>query len=145
MLDTMMQARFAPQNEQSIAAGMRNKMLWLFVFSILFIAIYLPLAPYFYRFFFPQYAVSTLYSQIYALSMLGLMLSPAGSYLSAHKKISAQYASAIAASVFQMGAMLAGVLIAGILGLVIARVITRIAVPTLNFYLYRRSTDAVGA
>ncbi len=145
MLNTMLQAKFVNRSDEEIHAGMKNKMLWLAISSVAFIIAYILIAPYFYAFFFPNYTESVLYSQIYVLSSLGLIFSPAASYLAAKKKVKEQYISKIAATTLQITALLIGVIFWGLLGLIIARVATRLTSSTLNRYLYTRSlqTDNV--
>ena len=98
MLNTMIQAKFVTRTDESIRASMRNKMIWLAISSIAFIALYILIAPYFYGFFFPNYMDAVLYSQIYVVSMLGMIVSPAASYLVAKKKVKKQYTNRITMS-----------------------------------------------
>ncbi len=138
-LDAMTQARFANRESTDIHASIRNKMFWLFITSIIVIASYILLAPYLYLFLFPAYAVAIPYSQIYALSLFAMIASPAVSFLSAKKKVREQYAASISVSVFQIIVMSIGVTYWGLLGLIIARVLTRFFNGYLNFRLYEIS------
>ncbi len=141
-LNTMMQAKFAARPDEEIRAGMRSKMFWLFISSIIFIILYVLLAPFIYGFFFPNYADAVLYSQIYAISMLSIAFAPAGSYLAAKKKVREQYIVNIGASVIQIAMMAIGVIFWGLLGLVVARVIIKIAGNYLVHFIYSMSVPA---
>ena len=136
-LDSMTQARFANRDEADIHSSIRNKMLWLFITSIIVIASYILLAPYLYTFLFPAYAVAIPYSQIYALSLFAMIASPAVSYLSAKKKVREQYIASASISVFQIIVMSIGVMYWGLLGLIIARVLTRFFSGSINLIIYR--------
>ena len=138
-LDAMTQARFANREPADIHSSIRNKMFWLFITSIIVIASYILLAPYLYRFLFPTYAVAIPYSQIYAVSLLSMIASPAASYLSAKKKIREQYVRSISISIFQIIIMAFGVIYWGLVGLIIARVITRFFGSCFSFILYETS------
>ena len=136
-LDAMTQARFANRDEADIHSSIRNKMFWLFITSIIVVASYTLLAPYLYLFLFPAYAVAIPYSQIYALSLFAMIASPAVSYLSAKKKVREQYVASASISIFQIIVMAAGVMYWGLLGLIIARVLTRFFSGYAYFILYK--------
>lgn len=126
MLDAMTQARFASREAADIHSSIRNKMFWMFITSIVVVVGYLLVAPYLYLFLFPAYAVAIPYSQIYALSLFAMIISPAASYLSAKKKVKQLYINTVVSSFLQIGLMTMGVLLWGLLGIVIARVLLRV-------------------
>lgn len=139
MIDTMMQARFAPQSETSIARGMMQKCLLLALGGLVMCAIYIPLAPFIYRVLFPAYLVAVPYSQVYCLSLLSLGFAPAVSYLTAKKKIRLQYQLSLIGAVIKMIAIVIGVIWYGLWGLIVAIVLVRFINSGLPFLLYRRS------
>ncbi|OYV27877.1 MAG: hypothetical protein B7W98_00820, partial [Parcubacteria group bacterium 20-58-5] len=138
-LDAMTQARFANREETDIHSSIRNKMFWLFLTSVIVITGYILIAPYLYLFLFPAYAVAIPYSQIYAISLFAMIASPAVSYLSAKKKVKELYVSTVVGSIFQIGAMVLGVVCWGLLGLVVARVVIRLFGSAFNYSMYRAS------
>lgn len=144
-LDTMTRARFANREETDIHSSIRNKMFWLFILSIFTIAIYILIAPYVYFFLFPTYTDAIPYSQIYAVSLFAMIASPAISYLSAKKKIREQYVASVSVSIFQIIVMSLGVVYWGLLGLIIARVLTRFAngLSSLYFLYYPKKTREI--
>jgi hypothetical protein len=131
-----MQARFAPQDDASIRSGMFNKYIWIFAASLVTIIVYIPLAPYIYKILFPAYLEAVPYSQVYAISLLSLALTPVSSYLSAKKRIRAQYISTTLNSLFQIVTVAVGTIVWGLWGLIIARVITRFATNIINLVTY---------
>lgn len=138
-LNTMTQAKFVNRSDNEIRAGMRNKMLWIFLSSLVFITLYILAAPYIYGFLFPKYMEAVWYSQIYVVSLLANVLLPANSFLMAKKKIQAQYITSAAGSVFQIVALVIGVVYWGLLGLVMARVATRFVGNYITYVLYKIS------
>ncbi|MHB1769835.1 MAG: lipopolysaccharide biosynthesis protein [Minisyncoccota bacterium] len=140
MLDAMTQARFANRETADIRSSIRNKMFWMFIASIFIIGTYILVAPYLYLFLFPAYAVAIPYSQIYILSLFAMIASPAVSYLSAKKKIREQYIASVSISIFQIIVMSIGVIYWGLLGLIVARVLTRFFSGCSNFILYKITT-----
>ncbi len=135
-LDAMTQARFANRETRDIRSSIRNKMFWMFMASILIIGTYILVAPYLYLFLFPAYAVAIPYSQIYILSLFGMIVHPAASYLAAKKKVKQLYINTIVNAFLQMGLMTAGVIFWGLWGLIIARVILRIGGSFMVIPLY---------
>ncbi len=145
VLDQMLQARFARREKHDIRHGMVNKMLWIFIASALFVALYQFLAPYIYLLFFPAYLNAVPYSQVYALGLLSLPFGPASSYLKAKKEIASLYATSITLSVFQILFMLVGVIGWGLWGLVVSIVSFRLLSGAFTFYIYHRSSHTSAA
>ena len=139
-LDTMTQARFVNRDTRDIHASLRNKMLWLAITSVLFIGIYYIAAPFIYQWFFSPYSISVPYSQIYALSLFAIIVSPTASYLSAKKRVKALYVNTVGSSIIQIVLMVIGVTIFGLWGLIIARVIIRLGGALLTLGLYYHTT-----
>ncbi len=52
-LDSMVQAKFATQKTGSIRGGMNNKIWLLSIFSVVFVGLYIVLAPFIYQVFLP--------------------------------------------------------------------------------------------
>lgn len=139
MFDTMTQARFVSRADREISVSMRHKMWVIFATTATFVAAYALAAPYIYRFFFPNYIESILFSQIYALSLFSAVFSPAASYLTAKKKIAEQYTSKVVLSLFQIIVLFVGVLYWGLLGLIWARVVLKVGGAYFTYTLYRSS------
>lgn len=139
-LDSMVQARFATRTDKQIRSSIRSKILSLGAMTALAIIGYCIAAPSIYGLLFPNYTEAVLYSQLYALSLLGLAFTPASSYLSVKKRIREQYFFNIITSVLQIVAMLVGVMLAGLIGVIIARVISRNFAGWFNYALFIRSS-----
>jgi O-antigen/teichoic acid export membrane protein len=138
-LDVMVQARFVPRTAADIGSTMRSKMKWLLLFGLFIMAVYILLAPFLYTLLFPVYLVAVPYSQVYALSLLVFVFGPAGSYLSAKKKVMELYANTVANSLLQIVGLTLGVVLWGLWGLIIARVVVRFAGNSVLYWLYERA------
>lgn len=139
-LNTMVQAKFVNRSDSEIRSGMGTKIFWLLVSSIVSILIYVAMAPYIYHELFPKYSDAVFFSQIYIISLLTLAFAPAGSYLAAKKKVREQYILNVGGSILQIVLMVLGIMWAGLFGLVVARVTTRIINAGIIFGLYLRSS-----
>ena len=73
------------------------------------------------------------------LSLFGLVFGPASSYLIAKKKIREQYINSVIGWSVQIILVALGILLWGLWGLVIARVISRLTMGGLAYILYRRA------
>ena len=139
-LDTMLQAKFIGRTTREIQSGIHNKFLWYFIFSVVAIIAYFFAAPFIFAFLFPNYTGSVFYSQLYILSLLAITFDPAGSYLSARKKVREGYISGAVVITFHLASMLVGIIWWGILGLVLAKVATRFLSGLVSYALYRRAS-----
>ncbi len=136
---TMLTARFAGHSPEAIHGSMRNKIKWLAIIHVLMVALLIIIIPPFYHFFFSTYTASIPYAQLYTLSLLATIFMPMSAYLTAHKHVREQYLYTIFSSVFQIGALFVGVLTAGLLGIVIARIVARIISWLVLAGLYRNT------
>lgn len=142
-LDQMIQVQFARRSDREIRRDMGNKLLWLAVISVAGVILYIYLAPYIYKIFFPKYLDAVFYTQLYALSYLGTIFTPAVSYLTAKKKIRQQYIINISVSVLRIAGLLAGVLFGGFLGFMVALVLIRFLGIFGYYIMYALQKDEV--
>ena len=124
-LDNMMQTNFANRPESEIRTSMQNKNFWLFAGSLIFVIAYILAAPLIFKIFFPQYISAVFYSQIYAVSLLSMSLIPANSYLISKKLVREQYIANTVISIFKISFLFVGVFFWGLIGLIVARALTR--------------------
>lgn len=142
MLDSMMQARFASRERSDIDSGMGNKMLWMFVASLVVIAAFWFAAPVLYGTFFPTYIASLAYARLYSFNLLGLAAIPVGSYFSSHKKIKEQYIATAGGNLITIVFMFVGVVVWGLWGLIAARIAASLVTGVLSIILYLHATEA---
>lgn len=140
-MSSLILPKFAEGDEKYIRKGMRNKYLVVLATSIVFIAIYVFIAPYFFKIFFPKYIDSIFYSQILSFSLIGVVSIPVETYFVAKEKIKEQYIVNILWPIIQIITMVFFMIQWGLLGLVLARVITKILWSLINILLYEIYTD----
>lgn len=138
-LDTLVFPNFSNRDSREIRANMKSKFLNLFILSVLVVAAYVLAAPFMYRLVFPKYQEAVLYSQLFSLGMLNMAFFPAATYLRAKRKLKELYAANIMSSIFQIVVMIVGVVMWGLLGLVIARILSRYVGMLINVLFYHQT------
>jgi O-antigen/teichoic acid export membrane protein len=137
-LDQMLQARFAGRDAKEIHGSAGSKFILLALTSIGIIILYSAVAPFIYQILFPAYTEAVPYSQLYALSLLGIVQGPIIAYFSAHKKIYEQYVNTVGSSLLQILFMAGGVIVWGLLGLIAGRVLASLMTTLFTFGQYYR-------
>jgi len=132
--------KFTERTVAEIKKAMARKFFQLFLLACFVIGSYILIAPYFYKIFFPKYLDSVFYSRIFALSMFNLILFPAGIFLQAKRKIKEQYWTNLLTSLFQIVIMTVFIIWQGLLGLIVARILTRFFGSIINLVFYRRAS-----
>ncbi len=132
--------KFAERTDKEIISGMKNKYILMFISSIIIIITYIVTAPYIFHIFFPKYMDSVFYSQVFVLYFLGMTSMPAEVYLVVKEKIKEQYIGTISGTIIQVGLLFIGILWWGLLGLVIARVVTKILWSVTGVLLYNSAS-----
>ncbi len=143
MLDDMIFVKFANRDIKSIKSTMNNKFFWIFLVSVVIVALYILCAPFIFRFLFPQYVSAVIYSQVFSLSILINALLPAQSFLSAHKKIREQYVVNILYAIFQIITIYLGIIYFGLWGVIVARVLSRYFYGFATYTYYRRLANTL--
>lgn len=131
--------KFSQRSEEEVKKTMWRKIIILSAFTFVIVGIYIALAPWFYKIFFPRYIDSVFLSQIFALSMLNTPPVLIISALSAHKKIKRLYMFNIVSPVFQILAMVILTPLYGLIGLVAARIIGRTFNSLIALIIYYKS------
>jgi O-antigen/teichoic acid export membrane protein len=139
--DSMVQARFATRTDLEIQGGAGHKIFILSIFYTVATIAYIIAAPFIYSIFFPGYIDSVFYSQIYALSILSFPLGIASSYLAVKKRVREQYIVTLSFAVFQIISMIIGVIWWGLIGVVVARVLSRTFSGLFSYILFRQLRD----
>lgn len=136
---TMLQPQFVKRTGEEIRSGMNRKLFWMSAGSVGVTAAYIAAAPVIFHTFFPAYADAIWYSQVYALWILTSALDPVATYLVARKLTAELYVNSAVGAVFGIVSILAGVLVWGLIGVILARIVTRAVVALTNYILYRRA------
>lgn len=144
-LSTLMFPKFAERSPEELRRGMGEKILRFFLLGAIMAIGYILVAPYIFRLIYPQYMEAVFLSQLYAISFLAMAASPMGLYLSAKRRIRAQYLINVTMSIFQVLAVLIGIVTAGLLGLILSRIAARFMGAILSaFFYFRDSREAEG-
>lgn len=140
MLGPMALPKLSERSAEEIKISVPKKFLTSLIILGPIVVIYIISAPYIYKIFFPQYLDSVFYSQVYAtfLLLLGNLSEIA---LKAKKAIKEQYIVSISLSIFNTILMLIMIHYYGILGIVLAVVITKYLGALLTFNLLKRIKD----
>jgi len=141
MLDSMLQAQYTRRTSQEIRSSMLNKVLWSTFGYVVATAVYITIAPWVYRFFFPQYTDAIWLSQLYSLWMLTLILDPLYNYILSRRLVREQYIITGTYSAFQIFALFAGAVYAGVVGVIVARLLSRVVIMLVPAFLYRRAMN----
>ena len=131
--------KFSERSEEELKKTIKRKSIILFVFAILVVGIYILLAPWFYKIFFPRYLDSVFLSQIFALSMLNTPATFIIPALTAHKKIKKLYWFNTTSPVFQILIMAILTPLYGLFGLILARVIARTFTTVVSLFIYYKT------
>jgi len=131
--------KFAERKDIEIRKGMGNKFMIVFLLSVLIITAYVFTAPYIFRIFFPKYIEAVFYSQILSISILSIISIPVEIFFLAKEKIKEQYIINILMPIMQIIIMLWFILWWGFIGIVVARVITKILWSMVNIFVYQKT------
>ncbi len=118
--------KFVQGDKNTIKKTLFRKSAQIFLFGAFISFIYILMAPVFFRLFFPKYLDSIFYSQIYSLMLPFLATILPLTYIDSLLAIKTKYKMASLSIVVKLILMFLGVYYFGLLGLVIARVATRI-------------------
>ena len=132
--------KFVERSDREIRSGMKNKVTLIFICSVIIVSVYFLAAPYIYQIFFPKYTDSIFYSQIFSLSLLAMVAIPADAYLVAKKKLREQYIASIIGSIMQIAILYFGIMWAGLIGLVVGQMATKIIWGLMSILLYEKSS-----
>lgn len=138
-IGAILQPRLVEYSGSQIQKNMGRKLFLMLIGGASITVLYIAVAPYLFNFFFPKYMEAVWYSQLYALWILTIALDPVSTYLVARKLTNELYINTVIYSLFQLIGITIGVLLWGIAGVIVARIITRIAVSATNYILYRRA------
>jgi O-antigen/teichoic acid export membrane protein len=131
--------KFSEKSDQEIRSSIGPKLLQLALVALVGAAIYIVLAPTFFRLVFPQYVEAVPFSALYALSMISAVGAVALSALTAQKLTKDLYAFNIGAPILQFGLQWIGITIWGLWGLVAMKTISTILTSAFAAGLYLRN------
>lgn len=137
-LNMLLFPKLAERDSGELRKSMNGKLVRTFALSIIMTVGYIVIAPVFFALFYPRYLSAVFLSQIYAISLLAIGFAPVNAFFSAKRKVRQQYIMSAVNTTFQLAFAVIGMIYAGLLGLIIARVATRIlgGIQTTIFYYF---------
>jgi len=131
--------KLSQRSLQELKQTLPFKLLKFFLIILPIIVLYILLAPYIYKLFFPQYLDSIIYSQVFAL---GLLLFPKGSLgtaLTAHTKKGELYINSLISSAIKLILLIILLPLYGIWGAIVAFLSTEIVNLLVLSILFKKS------
>ena len=125
--------KFATRTIDEIKSNLWSRIGIFILLALVISGIYIPLAPFIYRFLFPVYTESIKYSQILAIFIFTSVVSIPLSILQSHSKYEAMYTNTIISSVIQIALNYFLIHYYGIMGAIIATIITRLISMLVGF------------
>ncbi|MDO8407900.1 MAG: oligosaccharide flippase family protein [bacterium] len=137
ILNALIFTKLSERPFEELQKSALRRTIMLAAYAAILIGIYVSLIPYFYKFFYPQYLDSVFYSQIYVLTLFGVIGSVLESHLVAHKKKKELYVSRTVIPLTQIALFFILIPSFGLMGLVMTQVATRFLSGFLSYYLVR--------
>ncbi len=139
-ISTVAMPKMSVANHDDFRSQIGNKISRLLIFSLGFAIIYILLAPFVYKFLFPEYIESAPYSQVYVLAAaISATTSFVVSFMFASKSTKI-YTYNIANPLFNISIMIAGAYFFSIWGLIVSRIIGNGFSLALSYGLERKAT-----
>lgn len=137
-INTLAMPRFSQRSEIELKNTMIKKMFLMGLIIAAAIAIYVPLAPIFFKTFLPKYMSSVLPSQIFIISLLGITATLPISAMKSLAKVRALYFSNIVSSIITIVLIITLTPTYGLMGTVLARLIARGLGIFINIFAFYR-------
>lgn len=137
ILNALILSRLSERPFKDLQRSAPRRIGMLALYALVLIGIYVPFIPYFYQFFYPQYLDSVFYSQIYSLTLFGIIGSVLESNLVAHKKKRELYLERTVLPIVTIVLYFILLPSFGLMGLVITQVSMRFVSGLFIYYLVR--------
>jgi len=126
MLSPLALPKFSVKSSQEIKKNLLPKILKLLLLTFAAVLFYQLAAPIVFKIFFPKYQASIFYSQIFALSLLGIGYSISSTALTSQMATKKIYSLEVPTAIFDILLLVGGFYWLGILGIILARVASEI-------------------
>lgn len=131
--------KLSTKSQEEVSAILPKKTFQLFLFSLLAGIAYLVIAPFIFKIFFPEYATSILYSQVYAIAIvlsLTASLPTTSLYATRSNNI---YILNVIHPIFSIGAIFVGTFYFGIWGTILSKILSSAFLLLSSMYLVKRN------
>jgi O-antigen/teichoic acid export membrane protein len=133
--------KFSNRTPQEIKRGLLAKTLWFGLLLFLGMILYIILAPYVFKYLFPQYTDAVLYSQVLALMLVAGITQLPTTGLFAHSAIKELYKTNVYSSLALILGLVIGVYWFGVWGAIFVRVIFKYIDAILAYYYFGKFAD----
>ncbi len=130
--------KFSQRSEDELKKSVPKKMLKIFLFVLPITIVYIFLAPYVYKIFFPKYPESIIYSQVYVLLLLVFPRTLLGTALTAKMRTKALYSTTFILAPTRIVLLFTLVPLFGIWGVITAFLIMEVMTFGLAWFLLKR-------
>lgn len=138
-LQTLILPKFSERSREEIKTALFNKILKLGMLLIFITILYILFAPFIYKILFPEYLESILYSQIFAISIIATTLAILPTtFLQAKLAQKELYQFYTIGAIFQIAALFILIYQLGLIGAVIAKIISEFFNLICLFFLIKR-------
>lgn len=131
--------KFANKSFAEVKKHLPFKIFQMTLIILPIVIIYILFAPILFKFLFPQYINSVIYTQLFALSLL---MQPSGfiaTALTAHAKIKQKYIVTVVSSIFRILLFVVLIPLYGILGIIYSVLISELLTYIVLFYILKKS------
>jgi O-antigen/teichoic acid export membrane protein len=137
-LSTLIMPKFSERSLHEVRSSLPRKIMTLIAVLMPVYVLYAFCAPFIYGFLFPAYIGSIFYSQVYALIIIITASIIPGAVFDSHMAIRAKYWVTIVSNVLRITLMGVGVIYWGIMGVIVAQVITKTFTFCITIYAVKR-------
>lgn len=137
ILSSLILPKISERSFEELQKSGPRKALLLTAYALALAGIYALIAPYFYKFLYPQYIDSVFYSQIYSLTLLAVSGTIFDSTLVAHQKTRELYIHRITMPVLKIILFIVLLPMFGLMGLIVTHVIIRSFAGILGYYFVK--------
>lgn len=137
ILSTLILPKISERPFEELQKSTPRKALLLTVYALGLAFLWIIFAPYFYKFFFPQYLDSVIYSQIYSFTLLAISGTMFNETLIAHKKKKELYLHRTIIPIVQIILFFTLLPMLGLMGLIVTHVIIRSFAGLLSYYFVK--------
>jgi len=138
MISTLALPKFSVKNPAELKKNLLPKILKLLVLTVLVITFYYLITPWIFKLFFPRYAGAIFYSQIYAISLLGVGYLISSAALTSQMALKKIYALEVPTAILDILLLVGGFYWLGILGIILARVASEIIRTAISLIMIKK-------
>jgi hypothetical protein len=136
-LETLAFPKFAQRAVEEVMPTLGRRLLGFTGLITIMVVLYVAAAPYVFQLLFPTYMESVFFSQLYALSLIPIGSVVPVSLLQAHSAKRELYIYNTVIPVFQIASLMGGIALFGLLGAIVARIMTRFITLVTSMMLLR--------